>query len=292
MVRPLGGAGRPRVLELTAKRAIISRLRTLGVTPRKRLGQNFLVDSDVLAQIAAEVEKAAPHEIIEIGAGLGTVTRKLRELAVRVIAVELDHRLAAALEEDFASFRNVEIIEKDFLELDLKKLGKGPYYVVGNLPYRITSPILAKLVQGRERITHALLLTQEEVAQKIMDSPGVHGSALGVFVNAYASLELLHGVPKTSFYPVPQVDSALWRMEFLDRPRFTADKDTFFALVRAIYGKRRKMLRRALRDLIPTNKVDKILNVASISPTRRGETLSIAELDRLAHAIFDQRSPD
>lgn len=292
MFRPRGGTGRSRVLELTDKRAVVSRLRTLGVTPRKRRGQNFLVDREVLSRIVSEVRKSGPEVILEIGAGLGTVTQRLARIRTRLIAVEVDHRLAAALKQDLSSFRNVEVIGKDFLGLDLEKLGKGPYYVVGNLPYRITSPIIAKLVQKRKIISQSLLITQEEVAQKIMDSPGVHGSALGVFVNAYASMSLLTRIPKTSFYPVPQVDSALWRMELLDQPRFTVSPDSFLTLVRAIYGKRRKMLRRVLRDLVPAERVEEVLARASISPTRRGETLSFTALDRLAHAIFDQRPPD
>jgi len=279
-VGPNGGS------DLTDRWAVAARLRALGVRPSRRLGQNFLVDRGVLTRIVEEVKKSAPPAIIEIGAGLGTVTRELGKFADRVIAVELDHRLGAALRRDLAGLKNVIIVEADFLTLDLAELGRGPYYVVGNLPYRITSSILTKLVRERKMITQALLITQVEVAQKIMDSPGVHGSALGVLVNAYAALEALQVVPRTSFHPVPQVDSMLWRMEFLDRPRFTASEDAFFTLVRAIYGKRRKMLRRALRDLIPPPRVEEVLMRASISPTRRGETLNYPELDRLAHAIF------
>ena len=274
--------------ELVERRTVIAQLRALGVKPSKHRGQNFLINHDVLAQIIAEVEHAAPQAIVEIGPGLGTVTRELAKLRARVIAIEVDHRLAARLQEEFAAVENVMIVEEDFLKLDLARLGPGPFSIVGNIPYRLTSPILAKLVAERERITEALLLTQAEVADKIMHSPGPHGSALGVFINSYAAVEIIQSVPRTAFYPVPQVDSALWRMKFLAQPRFTADTTAFFTVVRTVYGKRRKMLRRALRDIVPADRAAEILVRAGIDPTRRGETLTIPELDRLAHAIVDQ----
>ena len=274
--------------ELVERRTVIAQLRALGVKPSKHRGQNFLINHDVLAQIIAEVEHAAPQAIVEIGPGLGTVTRELAKLRARVIAIEVDHRLAARLQEEFAAVENVMIVEEDFLKLDLARLGPGAFSIVGNIPYRLTSPILAKLVAERERITEALLLTQAEVAEKIMHSPGPRGSALGVFINSYAAVEIIQSVPRTAFYPVPQVDSALWRMKFLAQPRFTADTTAFFTVVRTVYGKRRKMLRRALRDIVPADRAAEILVRAGIDPTRRGETLTIPELDRLAHAIVDQ----
>lgn len=272
--------------ELADRRAVVSRLHELGIRPSKRLGQNFLVDREVLSRIVSEVKRAEPETILEIGPGLGTVTRELAELGARVIGVEVDHRLGAALQEGLAPYKNVEIVEEDFLKLNLASLSEGACYIVGNLPYRITSPILVKLIEERDRISQALLLTQAEVAEKIADSPGVHGSALGVLINSYAAVEIIRSVPRTSFYPVPQVDSILWRMEFLGRPRFTADAHAFFTVVRTVYGKRRKMIRRALRDLVPADKVEEALARAAVDPTRRGETLSIPELDRLTQAIF------
>ncbi len=274
------------MFEITDRDAIISRLRELGVRPRKHLGQNFLVDRGSLARIVSEVRKAKPGIIVEIGPGLGIVTEELAKLKTRLIGVEIDHRLASFLQRNLSAYDNVEILEQDFLKLDLSSLAEGPYYIVGNLPYRITSPILAKLIEDRNQISQALLLTQAEVAEKIINSPGVHGSALGVLINAYTAVEIIRDVPRTSFYPVPKVDSVLWRMEFLDHPRFTANEQTFFTVVRAIYGKRRKMLRRVLRDILPPDKIEGILTHAGIDPTRRGETLSISELDRLTHAIF------
>ncbi len=272
--------------EIIDRHTVISRLRELGLHPSKRRGQNFLVDREALARIVSEVKKARPSIIIEIGPGLGTVTEELAQLQARVIGVEIDHRLASFLQEKLSVYDNVEIIEHDFLKLNVHSLGQGPYFIVGNIPYRITSSILAKLIEERKRISQALLLTQAEVAEKIVNSPGVHGSALGVFINAYATVEIIRNVPRTSFYPVPQVDSVLWRIDLLDHPRFTADEQSFFTLVRTVYGKRRKMLRRVLRDIISPDKIEGVLARAGIDPTRRGETLSIPELDRLARLIF------
>ena len=281
--------------ELTDNRTIIARLHALGVEPTKRRGQNFLVDHDVLAQIIAEVRRTAPQAIIEIGPGLGTVTRELARLGVPVVAVEIDHRLAAGLRANLGEYDNVNIVEADFLMFDPTTVESGPYYVVGNLPYHITSPILTRLVAHRRLITHALLITQAEVADKVMASPGVHGSALGVLINAYAETTTIRRIPRTAFYPVPEVDSVLWRLKFLPQPRFTANEHEFFTVVRTVYGKRRKMLRRALRDIAPPNRIVAALARAEIDPTRRGETLSFAELDCLTHALFDrpgQRPPD
>ncbi len=272
--------------ELIGTHAVVSRLREIGVRPSKRLGQNFLVDREVLSRIVSEVERAGPETVLEIGPGLGTVTRELAGLGARVIGVEVDRRLAAGLRREFAGAKNVEIVEGDFLRFDFAALGPGRVYVVGNLPYRITSPILARLIEERGRICGAILLTQAEVAEKIAGSPGPHGSALGVFVQAYGKVELLRRVPRTAFYPVPAVDSVLWRLEFLPAPRFASAPDDFFTLVRAVYGKRRKMLRRVLRDLLPPDRIDPLLEQLGIDPTRRGETLTISELDRLTQAIF------
>jgi len=268
---------------LTSQEAVASLLHTAGVHPSKRLGQNFLVNRAVLATIVAEVKRAAPREILEIGAGLGTVTRKLAEFADHVIAIEVDRRLAKILEQTVDKMGNVEVVREDILAHDLRHASKsGPIFVVGNIPYRITAPILKHLVENRESICGVLLLTQREVAEKIAASPGRNGSALGVFLQAYADIHVIRRVPRGSFHPVPEVDSTLWSLSFLEKPRFTADKEKFFTVVRALYGKRRKMIRSARRDLLAVEQVAELLETAGIDSTVRGETLSLEEIDRIA----------
>ncbi len=255
--------------------------------PSKRLGQNFLVDPRALSAIVEAACRAGPEEILEIGAGLGTLTRELAGIGRRVVAVEIDRRLAESLGGTVAGLENVEVLRADVLGLDLGALARGgQLFVVGNLPYSLTAPILTRLVEAREVIREALVLTQAEVAEKVAASPGPDGSALGVTLQAYARIEVVTYVSRRSFYPVPEVDSTLWRIVFLPQPRFRAAPGRFFAVVRALYGKRRKMVRAALRDLVPAQRVAEVLASAGIDPTARGETLSLAELDRIAARLW------
>jgi len=274
------------VEDLTSRKEVASLLRSAGVHPSKRLGQNFLVDRTVLDAILAEVKRAAPREILEIGAGLGTVTCELARIAPRVVAVEVDRRLVQILERTVGNLKSVEIQRQDFLSFNFATtFDDRRTFVVGNIPYRITSPILKRLVEKRESISHALLLTQSKVAKKIAASPGPDGTALGVLVRAYADLSLIRPIAKECFYPVPKVDSILWRLSFLAHPRFAASQEVFFTVVRALYGKRRKMIRHALRDLLPIERIAEVLSTAGIDPTARGEGLTFQQLDRLALAI-------
>ena len=274
------------VEDLTSRKEVASLLRLAGVHPSKRLGQNFLVDRTVLDAILAEVKRVAPREILEIGAGLGTVTCELARIAPRVVAVEVDRRLVQILERTVGNLKSVEIQRQDFLSFNFATtFDDRRTFVVGNIPYRITSPILKRLVEKRESISHVLLLTQSKVAKKIAASPGPDGTALGVLVRAYADLSLIRPIAKECFYPVPKVDSILWRLSFLAHPRFAASQEVFFTVVRALYGKRRKMIRHALRDLLPIERIAEVLSTAGIDPTARGEGLTFQQLDRLALAI-------
>ncbi|MCD5416278.1 16S rRNA (adenine(1518)-N(6)/adenine(1519)-N(6))-dimethyltransferase RsmA [Candidatus Bipolaricaulota bacterium] len=299
--------------DLSSHQAVVSLLRKTGVRPSKRLGQSFLVDRAVLDTILSEAilseaipieasltetnpakaEQATPEEFLEIGAGLGTVTRKLAGIGGHVVAVEIDRRLVQSLKQTLGDLENVEIVRQDILDFDLsKRFAERSVFVVGNIPYRITAPILKHLVAHRNAISGALLLTQREVAEKIAASPGRDGSALGVFLQAYTDICLIRQVAKRSFYPVPAVDSLLWRLSFLPKPRFTADADTFFTVVRALYGKRRKMARSALRDLFPAGQASEALRAAGIDPAARGETLTMEELDHLARLMHKFQDPE
>jgi 16S rRNA (adenine1518-N6/adenine1519-N6)-dimethyltransferase len=260
---------------------IVSLLRGMGGHPNKRLGQHFLVDPDVLATLIKEVSRYRPRNLLEIGAGSGTT--QLASIAERVVAVELDARFIPVLKQMTEHKRNVEIHHGDFLSFNIGQVFEnGTVLVVGNLPYQITAPILKHLVIHRRVISRVLLITQREVAEKIVSSPGADGSALGVLVRAYADVSLIRQISKRAFYPVPKVDSALWTFSFLDRPRFSADPATFFGMVRLLYGKRRKMIRRVLRDLLPEDRIMALLAAAEIDPTVRAETLGFEALDRLA----------
>jgi len=271
---------------LTSKTTIASLLQSEGLRPSKRLGQNFLADRSVLEAIVLEVDRAKPDEILEIGAGLGTVTRELAQIASRVVAVEVDHRLIKLLHQTLGGYENIEIVQQNFLEFDFGHAFRDrPVTVVGNIPYRITSPILKYLIDHRRSISEALLLAQSNVVEKITASPGAKGTALGVLVQAYAEVSIVLRVDRSAFFPTPVVDSTLWRLSIRDRPRFSADEEIFFRLVRTLYGARRKMIRRALRNWLSADQIEKVLEEAGIDPTTRGETLTFEALDRLALAV-------
>ncbi|UCF10717.1 MAG: ribosomal RNA small subunit methyltransferase A [Candidatus Bipolaricaulota bacterium] len=269
--------------------AITRRLRELGVRPSKRLGQNFLHCEHVIAAMVDAARSFEPETVIEIGPGLGALTHGLAEVSARVVAVEIDGRLAEELSAATADRASIQVIRGDIRDVRIAAFtGGAQAVVVGSIPYRISADILRWLVRSREAVRGAVLLTQREVAQKILDSPGRRGSALGVFVQAYACPEALQAVPRHCFCPVPEVDSLLWRMTWREVPAFTASEERFFALVRALYGSRRKMLRAALQPARGAGHVAEALSAAGIDGERRGETLTLTELDRLAVAWEDR----
>ena len=266
-------------------------LHQAGVRPSKRLGQNFLVDRAVVESIADWISADSPCLVIEIGPGLGVVTEALARVAERVVAVELDRRLASLVEGRLRNQGNVTVEIGDILEFNLAEAaaGHGRVLIFGSLPYRSTAPILKYLIAQRDVIGAALLITQQEVAKKLAASPGKDGTALGVLVRAYAEIEILRPIGRGSFEPSPEVESTLWALRFLDKPRFDCDAEAFFLLVRAIYGSRRKMLRRVLQQLVAGSEVAAVLELAGVSGDVRGEALGFDELERLARAVAVHR---
>ena len=272
--------------DLTSCGTVAALLRSADIRPDKHLGQNFLVNRSVLLAIVSELERDRPDEILEIGAGLGTVTRELAQIASRVVAVEVDHRLIKLLHQTLGGYENVEIVQQDFLKFDFGHAFRDrPVTIVGNIPYRITSPILKHLIGHRQSISRALLLAQTDVVEKIAASPGPGGTPLGILVQAYCDVSIVRHVGKRCFWPTPTVDSTLWRLSLLEKPRFSADTETFFRVVRTLYGTRRKMIRRALRNWLSADQTKEILEEVNIDPTARGETLTLEDLDRLASAV-------
>jgi len=279
--------------KLTNLNVVRSALPKLGVRPAKRFGQNFLVDERIVSEICAHVQAKNPDVVVEIGPGLGALTQGIVEVAPSVVAVEIDKRLAAGLAKRVGEHANLEVRNCDILSFDFQKEFEGQsVLVLGSLPYRITTPILKHLIKHRSVISDACLITQLEVAEKISHSPGKNGSALGVFVHSFAFVSGMRRIRKGSFFPVPEVDSAYWELSFLSAPRFSADEDAFFTVVRTLYRNRRKMSRRALQDLLPIDAIPGVLEAAEIDGTARGETFSFAELDRLAQVCRPLLSPD
>ncbi len=260
-------------------------LERLGVRPSKRLGQSFLSDPNVIAAVIDAIGADACGKLVEIGPGLGALTLPLAERAAELVAVEIDRRLAARLQESLAG--RASIVVQDILEFDFAAQAARSgerLVVVGSIPYSITAPILKKLIDERAALRTAYLITQREVAEKMLASPGKDGTSLGILVRAYADVDFLRRIPRGAFFPAPEVDSTLWKLTMRATPNFASSESGFFAVVRAIYGARRKTLRNALQRAYSACDVDAMLARARIDPRVRGETLGFAELDALALA--------
>ena len=282
----------PDHLELTQPGVLIPLLQRHGFSTRKSLGQHFLISRHVLEQIitACTLDDGAP--VLEIGPGIGTLTRELAEQGAAVTAVELDARAVAVLRETVGAFPSVQVVQADILTIDLAALlGEARWTVVGNLPYYITTPVIGRMLEIAPRVLRMVLMVQREVAERLMAAPGnkIYGS-LSVFAQVYAQIERVARVPKGAFLPPPTVESTVVRMHMRPEPLVPpALRATFFSLTRAAFGQRRKTLENALAGggVLDGDRVAvaAALRAADIDPIRRGETLSIAEFLRLAEQI-------
>ena len=283
-------------IKLTSPRTVKALIRRDKIRLKKSLGQHFLCDENISKLIIAHAQLDKNDFVIEIGAGIGTLTQKLAEAAAKVIAVEIDKRLIPLLEENLRRYSNVEILNADFLKVDLRTVCKlagsqvKKLQIVGNLPYQVTSPILEKLIESRRLISSATLTVQQEVAEKIATKPGSSaGSALGVFVQAFADVRALLKISNHVFFPRPDVDSMLVRLDFLESPRFESDEELFFKVVRSVFNLRRKTIKRAIIQSpflrLPHKVAEEVLLKASIDSARRGETLTLEEFDGLTRVI-------
>ncbi len=259
-------------------------LREFDIQPKKSLGQNFLVDQRALERIVEAAELGPEDLVLEIGPGLGALTRLLAAEAGRVVAVELDQRLVEVLKQTLTDLPNVEIIHGDILELNpadlLEQQGDNfQYKVVANLPYYITSAIIRHLLTAEVRPKLMVMTVQLEVARRITAEPG-EMSLLAVSVQFYGRPRIVARIKAGAFYPSPQVDSAVIRIDLDDYPVVEVDDvDSFFEVVRAGFAQRRKQLRNALAAglALPASEVAQVLNRASVNPRRRAQTLSLEE---------------
>jgi len=265
-----------------SRKTVRQLLRAYNLRPQKELGQNFLEDPAILQRIVDAAELTPDDSVLEIGPGLGTLTRLLATSAGRVVAVELDERLAAILPEILADCPNVEIVHGDILTIDPATLlseWSGGYKVVANLPYYITSAVLRHLLENPVRPRLMVLTLQLEVARRLVAGPG-EMSLLAVSVQFYGQPRIVGRIPAGAFYPPPQVDSAVVRIDVYDHPPVPVDDvEGFFRVVQAGFGQRRKQLRNALAHGLgrPVGEVVAALKRAGIDPRRRAETLSMIE---------------
>ena len=254
---------------------------------RKSLGQHFLTDRRVLGRIADSLALRGDETVLEIGSGRGALTDILVERAGRVVAIEYDRALASLLRERYAQRGSVEIVEADVLEISLGDIANGPYVLVGNVPYYITTPILFHAL-APPRAERAVYLVQREVAERLDAPPGSKAyGALTVNVAALARAEILFGVPAGAFVPPPKVESAVVRITPLAEPRIHPDEERRFrTLVQSIFGMRRKQMRRIVRNVLGVGPeaAESLLAAADIEPDARPEVLGVERFVALMRA--------
>lgn len=255
-------------------------LKRSGLRADKSLGQNFLQDSSALEKIVDAAEISGDDCVLEIGPGLGSLTRYLAVSAREVTAVELDADLLAPLQVVLSPYRNVRVVHGDILKLSVSELIHQPNYIVAaNIPYHITSAIIRHLLEGEIRPRRIVLTVQKEVAERICAEPG-DLSLLALSVQVYGKPSIAARIPAGSFHPVPKVDSAILRINIYEEPLVPNNLlATFFKLTKAGFSQKRKMLRNSLSSglHIPPALAEALLTSAGIDPMRRAETLSIEE---------------
>jgi 16S rRNA (adenine1518-N6/adenine1519-N6)-dimethyltransferase len=268
-------------------------LRQFKIRPKKSLGQNFLIDPNAAQQVVAAADLSVEESVLEVGPGLGALTRHLARAAQRVVAVELDQRLMPVLAHELRDYPNVELVRGDILEIQPSTFFSSEYKVVANIPYYITSALLRHLLEAEPQPSLLVLTVQEEVARRIVAKPG-DMSLLAVSVQIYGQPKIVGRLKAGAFYPRPKVNSAIIRIDLEDAPHSTLsgrERDKVFELAKAGFGQRRKQLRNSLAGGLHRDKqeIDAALREAGINPKRRAETLRLEEWIALTRS-FDQHT--
>ncbi|OXM82614.1 16S rRNA (adenine(1518)-N(6)/adenine(1519)-N(6))-dimethyltransferase RsmA [Paenibacillus rigui] len=270
-----------------------------GLVLKKSLGQNFLVDPNILHKIVSAAELDAGKGVLEIGPGIGALTQQLAKLAGRVVAIEIDQRLLPLLQETLEGYSHASVIHGDVLKVELRPLFEEYFAsvsgvsVVANLPYYITTPIIMKLLEEKLPLDNIVVMIQKEVADRMSAKPGGkdYGS-LSIAVQYYCEPEIVTIVPHTVFVPQPNVDSAVIKLKVRKQPPVQLEDEAFFfEVVQASFVQRRKTIYNNLASRFFTKEtkaqLEPILQQAGIEPSRRGETLSIQEYAELSRALAE-----
>lgn len=278
-------------------------LRKYNFNFQKKYGQNFLVDANILQKIIDAADVGPQDCVLEIGPGIGTMTQYLCEHAREVVAVEIDKKLIPILEQDtLSSYQNITVINEDILKVDInaiaqEKNGGRPIKVVANLPYYITTPIIMGLFESHVPLDSITVMVQKEVAARMQVGPGTKDyGALSLAVQYYAKPEVMMTVPAGCFIPRPNVDSAVIRLTRYDNPPVAVmDERLMFDIIRASFNQRRKTLVNGLCNAAGINiKKEEILSALEqmgLSPTIRGEALTLGEFAKLTDLLMDSRQP-
>jgi 16S rRNA (adenine1518-N6/adenine1519-N6)-dimethyltransferase len=277
---------------MNSPKDIISHYR---IKPHKRMGQSFLIDSNIIRKIASLAIIEKNDIVVEIGAGIGVLTELLAKNAANLIAVELDYKLVDVLKERFAGHDNVEIYSGDILKFDFSKILKTENQkitVIGNIPYNISSPLLFHMLSFRKYIGQFLLMLQAEVVQRITARPACKEYGItSIIIQMFADAENIMNVPASCFYPSPKVESSIIRGRFLNNPVVELiDENHFMILVRDSFAQRRKMIinnlkQSKLMESFSESRLRDLMISVNINPNRRGETLSVKEFGILSNTF-------
>lgn len=265
-----------------------------GLTPNKNLGQNFLIDNHYLSRVVQAAEIDNQDEVLEIGAGVGNLTRLLATSANQVTAVEIDPQLIKILKDTTAGFPNIQVIQGDILSFDITQLiSSVSFKVVANIPYYITSKIIRYLMTGSIKPQRVVLTIQLEVAERICALSGKH-SLLSLSVQVFGNSYIKSRIPAGAFYPTPKVDSAIVRIDIYPSPLIPTNQlDIFFYLAKAGFSQKRKNLRNSLASGTDLDKglTENLLNQAGIQQNRRAESLSIEEWKKVVAGYINLNTP-
>lgn len=276
---------------------VVNRILTKhGFTFSKALGQNFLIDADVCPAMADMLEAGDDTGVLEIGPGIGVLTKELCKVAKRVVAIELDERLYPVLDETLADYKNFTLVKGDVMKLDLHEIIKSNFSdceevkVCANLPYYITSPVIMMLLESELPISEIEVMVQQEAAERLSASIGSRDAgAVSVAVKYYGDSELLLNVPRTSFMPSPKVDSAVIKIALRKEQAYTPkDKGHFFSLVKASFAQRRKTLVNSISNSLgmPKQKVIDALAELGLDANIRAEKLTMEDFVNLTDLLF------
>jgi 16S rRNA (adenine1518-N6/adenine1519-N6)-dimethyltransferase len=262
-------------------------LKRHNLRPKKSWGQCFIDDPNVVARIADHAELLSTDTVVEIGAGLGTLTMALASRASQVVAIERDRDLVCILRVELSTAANIEIVEGNALTYDFSRgVDQNGVKVVGNLPYNISSQLLFRILDQRQWIRDATLMFQKEVAERIVAQPGTRTYGVpSILCQQYAKVHRCFSVPSGAFRPRPRVDSAVIKLAMRQQPRMPCDETQFRLVVRTAFGARRKTLRNSLLPRFGVEAVEFALKSADIDSRRRPETLSIEDFGRIALAL-------
>lgn len=279
---------------LSSHSATMDLVKKHGFKFTKSLGQNFLIDDNIVDKIVAGAGIGPGDKIIEVGPGIGTLTREMASRAEALMAVEIDKNLIPILADTLGDYDNVKIVNEDIIKADIRglideNLSGGPVKLVANLPYYITTPIIMRFLEENINVTDIVVMVQKEVAERMNAQPGGKDfGALSVAVQYYCDTEIVVKVPRHLFVPQPNVDSIVIALRIRPERKYKVDdEDLYFKVVKAAFGQRRKTLLNSISSMgnLAKDQVKEALEEAGIDPKRRGETLSLDEFAILSNVI-------